>query len=211
MIKLDFNESSFQSTIHAQMERESVRRLSILVPTGIEYSIATKRILEIARASGIATQLLGLCRDEMEEPGLRRELVTLSALLANAGFQVEIKIETGKNWLQFIQHNYCAGDIIVCPAEPPKAGLSRPLDQVLASKLDAPIYILSGLYPPSQPRSKLYSRILSWAGSIGIIAGAFLLQVQILSMAKDWAQTTLLILSAVAEVWLISVWNGLLG
>jgi hypothetical protein len=50
---------------------------------------------------------------------------------------------------------------------------------------------------------------MAWLGSIGIIAGAFLLQIRIVSMPADWVQTTLLILSFTAEIWLIGGWNSL--
>ena len=209
MINLALKPNSLASAVHAETEQGSARRLNILFPPGIDYSIATPRILEIAKAAGIDVLLLGLCREVTEEQTLRRELVTLSALLGNTGYVADVKIETGKNWLQFVQCNYRVGDIIVCLETSQIAGMARPLSQILELNLNSPIYYLSGHYPQNQPISHLYSHILSWAGSIGILAGFFLLQVQIVSITKDWAQTVLLIVSTIVEVWLIGVWNSL--
>jgi hypothetical protein len=46
---------------------------------------------------------------------------------------------------------------------------------------------------------------------IAILVGPFLLQVQIVSLFANGVETTLLILSTLAEAWLIWVWNTVFG
>jgi hypothetical protein len=100
--------------------------------------------------------------------------------------------------------------MIVCFAEQ-RAGLSRrPLSQILQSNLDAPLYVLSGLYPQSDARPGWLTQVAAWIGSIAIILGFFLLQIGMEQHAKDWA-IALQLLSIPVEFWLIWVWNGLLG
>ncbi len=50
--------------------------------------------------------------------------------------------------------------------------------------------------------------IVSWLGSIAIIAGFFWLQVQIDQLNKGWGHTVLLLLSVLGEAYLIWLWNS---
>ncbi|HJQ14119.1 MAG TPA: hypothetical protein VJ830_05155, partial [Anaerolineales bacterium] len=84
-----------------------------------------------------------------------------------------------------------------------------PLNQLFEENLDAPILILPSLHPQHRSRLNLLSRISLWTGLIGIITSASLLQIRIQSLPHEWAPTILLILSVMAEFWLIWVWNKL--
>jgi hypothetical protein len=186
----------------------SAGRLIILVPPDLDYSPLTHRIWELATTTGKHILFLGLCQDPAEEPSLRRQLVTISALVGDSKVSTEAKVGIGVNWVNVVKANYQAGDVIVCFAEQ-RAGLfHRPLSQILESTLGATIYILSGVYAQSTERSSWLSQIIVWAGSFGILAGFFWLQVRISQFPKDPAQTVLFILSAAVEVWLIWVWNS---
>ncbi len=187
----------------------SAGRLIVLVPSDLDYSSLTRRIWQLAIATGKHVQFLGLCQDAAEEPSLRRQLVTMSALVGDTRVTAEAKVEIGTNWVDVVKTHYRAGDMIVCFAEQ-RAGLfHRPLSQILESNLGATIYILSGLYAQSTSRSHWLSQVIVWVGSFGILAGFFWLQVRISQLPKDPAQTVLLILSAGVEIWLIWVWNSL--
>lgn len=50
--------------------------------------------------------------------------------------------------------------------------------------------------------------LLSWLGSIAIIAGFFWAQVQLDRLGKGWGQTALFLLSMLGEVYLIWLWNS---
>jgi hypothetical protein len=187
----------------------SASRLIVLVPSDLEYSSLTRRVWELAITTGKHVQLLGLCQDIAEEPSLRRQLVTMSALVGDTRVTVEAKVEIGTNWVDVVKTNYQAGDAIVCFAEQ-RAGLfHRPLSQILESTLVATIYILSGVYAQSTERSSWLSQLIVWMGSFGILAGFFWLQVRISQLPNDPAQTVLLIISAGVEIWLIWVWNSI--
>jgi hypothetical protein len=206
--KLQNSLSSISPVSHA--DPESAHRLIVLVPdSDLDYAAATRRVWELANELGTRIQFIGLYKDTARESSLRRQLVTMSAMVQDGNVSAEAKVEFGNNWVNVVKSNWQAGDMVVCFAEQHAGLLYRPLSQILRSNLEAPIYILSGLYPQNQSRFNMLSLIALWAGLISIIASSFLLQIRIIAMPRDWAQTTLLILSVVAELWLIWVWNNL--
>jgi len=208
MNKLDLRPTSLTYTTHPDADLETIRRLIVLVPKDMDYSSATRRIWELANATGMHVQLLGVCRDAAEEPGLRRTLVSMTSLLQNGRLVVQAHVDLGINWVDAVKSHWQPGDMIVCCAEQRAGLLHRPLSQILQSDLDVPLYILSGLYPQNDSRSNRLARAAAWMGSIAIIAGFFVLQTRI-SLLTDWTQTILMLLSTAVEVWAIWIWNGL--
>lgn len=211
MIKLDINPISLIYPIDSHEDLEAIHRLIVLVPADWDTHAVTGRLWELASTQGAHIQFLGLCKDAEQEPSLRRGLVTMASLLQDNDVWVNVKVEFGTDWVEAVRRNYQPGDMIVCFAEQ-RAGLfHRPLSQILQSNLKAMVYILSGSYPQTDTRSNWLSQIMAWTGPLAIIVLAFLLQIRITSLPQDWAQTSLLILSVIGEVWLISLWNSLFG
>lgn len=193
----------------ANIDPNMTGRLLILLPPDLNYNLATPRIWELAMATARHIQLLGLCKGLAEEPRLRRELVTMSALIRDARVCAETKVEIGTSWVEAVKNNIQPGDMIVCFAEQSAGIFHRPLSQILRSNLSAPIYILSGLTSQTSTPSSWLSQFMVWTGSLGIIAGSAFLQFQITASTQNWAQTTLMILSIVGEIGLIWGWNSL--
>jgi hypothetical protein len=211
MIKLETSSVSLAYDIDAYTDLESARRLIVLVPADTDYAAVTHRIWKLANAFGCQILFLSLCPDEAQESSLRRQLITMSAMIQDGKLCVDARLEIGSNWVSAVRSEVQEGDMIVCFAEQRAGLLHRPLSQILQSDLKAPVHILSGLSPQNPSQSNWRSQIMGWIGSMGIIAGAFLLQIRIVAMPRDWAQTILLILSVSAEIWLIGVWNSLFG
>lgn len=192
-------------------EPGTANRLIVLVPTDSDYTSEMRRIVDLAVTWGARVLLLGLCKDSTQELGLRRGLITLSALLQDAGVCADMKVEIGMNWADIVKSSYRAGDKLICFAEQPKGLSHRPLTQIVETDLGAPVFLLSAPVSQSRAQSNWLSRIAAWTGFLAVITFAFLLQTQILLLPGGWAQTTLLILSVAAELWLIWVWNGRFG
>ena len=209
MIKLDTSSVSLKYSNDVYTDLESARRLIVLVPADADYAAVTHRVWELAHATGCQILFLSLCTDGAEESSLRRQLITMSAMIQDGKLCVEARVEIGSNWVQTVKSEVQEGDMIVCFAEQRAGLLHKPLSQILQSNIKAPVYILSGLAPQSSSQSNWSSQIMTWIGSIGIIIGSCLLQVRITSLSQDWAQTTLLILSVIGEAWLIWGWNSL--
>lgn len=211
MTQLDTSETSASLTypIDPHTDLGPARRLIVLVPADSDHDTATHRVWELANASEARVQFLGLCKDESQEPGLRRRLAAIASLLQDGKIAAEAKVEIGTNWVDIVKRNCQSGDVIVCSAEQRTGLLNRPLSQILQSSLNIPVYILSGQRLQTLPRSNWFSQIMAWAGSIGIIIVSTFLQIRITSLPPDWVQTTLLILSVIGEAWLIWGWNSL--
>jgi hypothetical protein len=151
---------------------------------------------------------LGLCKDPAQELALRRELVTVSALIRDARVFAETKVEVGANWLDAVKRNYQDGDAIVCITDQSIGIRQRPFSQILESTLKAPIYILSET-KPSQSHSNLLSLVIAWTGFLGIVAGFLILQMKIVQLSEDWFQTVILIFLLIPEFGAIWIWNSL--
>ncbi|HXQ37397.1 MAG TPA: hypothetical protein VN843_25530 [Anaerolineales bacterium] len=221
MNKLDTklqNSSSIPSVPHsdpatlpsvAGQRFEATHRLLVLVPDAdLDYAAATRRVWELADELEARIQFISLYKDAARESSLRRQLVMMTAMVQDGNASAEAKVEFGNNWVNVVKSNLQTGDMIVCFAEQHTGLLYRPLSQILRSNLEAPIYILSGLYPQSPSRFNMLSLIALWTGLISIVSGSFLLQIRLVSLPRDWTQTILLIISVMAELWLIWVWNN---
>jgi len=212
MNKLDSEQPSLKLSIASPVDSHPDNRLIVLVPDSeVDLLVAARRVWELAGAIGGRVRFLGLCNDVTREPALRRSLVTLSAMVQDGRMTIESGIEFGVDWLEVVKSNWRVGDVIACFEEKHVEWMHRPLNQILESNLNASVYVLSGLSDHDHPRPDWLSQILVWIGSVGIVAGSGLLQIRIASILRDGVQTTLLILSVVAEVWLIWVWNSLFG
>ena len=209
MTRPDTSSFSLTYPLYPDTSPISASRLIVLVSTDLNYTAVTRQISDLATTCGAQVLFLGICNEAAQKLRLRRELATLSALLADTNVSVEAKMESGTNCVDVVKCNYRVGDMIVCLAEQRTGLLHKPLSQILESTLGAPVYILSGPAPERRSHPNWLSGVIVWGVSIGILVATFLLQIQITSMPESWAQTTLLILSVIAEFWLLWLWNRL--
>ena len=196
-----------ESEVHV-VNVEPTRRLIVLIPPDSDAANVTRRICKLAVDTNSDVQLLGVCRDINQELALRRDLVTVSALIRDAKIFVEIKVEVGTNWLEAVKRNHHDGDALVCVAEQSIGVRRRPLSEILQSTFKAPIYILSQA-KATQAQPNLLSQLIIWPGFLGIITGFFILQVKVAQLPKDWSQTLLFILLLIPEIGLLWVWNSI--
>jgi hypothetical protein len=135
--------------------------------------------------------LLSLCDDYYEESQLRRQLITLSALIGDSHICVDIKIDHGNDWLRSIKKTYQSGDVIACYAGQQVGLMQKPLHEVLRLQWDATIYVLSADHPIKNSKPKLLSQISFWVGALAIISGFLWLEVQLARLPQDWAHNFL--------------------
>ena len=183
----------------------------VLLPDDFDDSTLTHKIWEVADLSGAHVQLLSLCQDAAQEPGLRRNLVTMASLLHHGNVTADWDIHRGTDWVELVKKNSHPDDLIICFTEQRTGLLQRPLSQILQSTLKNPVYILSSLTPRILSPANRVHELLAWIGSLTILVAALRLQSQIVSIAKDSVQTILLILSVIAEMALVGGWNSLFG
>lgn len=211
MNKLDVSPPSLTVSPASFPRLEPARRLIVLVPeSDMDTTFTARKIWELANTLECGIQFLGLSKDAAHEPGLRRQLVTLSAMVGYENISVESKIEIGNDWLSVVKSNWREGDMIVCFAGQSSGLARRPLSQMLESNLKATVYVLTDLDQQNEHlRSSWVTTAIAWAGSIGIILGFFWLQSMLIRPPTDWAHNTLLYISLFAEVGLIWIWNSL--
>jgi hypothetical protein len=180
------------------------------VPEPLADSVgAARKIWKLAKTLDAPVQLIGLCKDVVHEPSLRRQLVFLSVMASDSFVHVEFKIEFGSNWFKFVKSNWHDGDVIVC-FDGQYAGLvRRPLAQIIESKLKLNVYVLDGGDQTRPVRPGWLSSVIAWTGSLSIMAIFFWLQAQITQLPEAWAQNALMYLSIPIEVGLIWGWNTL--
>jgi hypothetical protein len=195
-----------------QIALTTPRRLIVLVPPTYGEDVnLTQQIWALAFELHLTVLFFGLCPDPVEEPGLRRRLVTMAASLQEEGVSAETRVELTGDWPGRLKLIYRPGDVIMCHAEQRTGMWSQPLSEVLTSKLKLPVYVLSGFYPQTSPLSRFVSALVFWGGSLAIIAGFFWVQVKLDQLPRDWAHNILLYLSVVTEAGVIWFWNSLFG
>jgi len=211
MNKLDVSPPSLTVPPASFPRLEPARRLIVLVPeSDMDATFAARKIWELANALESSIQFLGLSKDAEHEPGVRRQMVTLSAMVGYENISVESKIEIGNDWLSVVKSYWHEGDMIVC-FKGQNSGLARrPLSQMLESNLKATVYVLSDVeQQENHVLSSWMSTAVAWIGSIGIILGFFWLQSLLMKPPTDWAHSALLYISLFAEAGLIWIWNSL--
>ena len=210
MNKLDVSPPTFTVFPASFSNLQPVRRLIVLVPESeVDSALAVRKIWELANALESRVQFLGLSKDAEHEPSVRRQVVALSAMVGDEHIPVESKIEIGNDWLNAVKSEWHEGDVIVCYAEHRSGLTRRPLSQILESNLNATVYVLGGFHQEVYMRASWLINALAWAGSIAIILGFFWLQSKLGQFSTDWAYSTLLYISLIAEAGSIWAWNSL--
>jgi hypothetical protein len=210
MIKSDSAFPVLRLPVTPVAEPKTPRRLIVLIPDiEADYSPVMQRIWELARSLESRVLFLGLCRDETEEPRLRRALATMSALLQDNWVSTEAHVELGTNWLKAIKSNWQAGDVIACFSGQQVGFAHRPLRQILESNLKATVYVLEGLYLSRPSSSNWLSTVLVWTVSLSIIAGFFWMQVEITQLHDELARNILIGTTLLLELGSLWGWNSM--
>lgn len=211
MNKLDVKPADFAISPASSVDLKTASRLIVLVPElEAEPAIVARKIRDVAKALESRVQLIGLSKDASHEPSIRRQLVTLSAMVEDPTILVEANVEYGSSWLNAVSTNWHPGDVVVCFAGKYAGHGSKPLYQILQSNLNVPVYVLSGIQvQPERQRPAWLSNLLAWSGSIGLILAFFWLQVRLARPVQSELQTFLLYGSLAAEAGSIWFWNNL--
>lgn len=133
----------------------------------------------------------------------------MAAAIRDDRVSVEVRLETGHDWVAKLRAVWRPGDTLVCYAGAEWGTEQGPLDQILRSRLQAPVYVLPAGTNGQASRPKLASEAISWAGSAGVLVAFFFLQVRIVEWLHDWVQTALLAGSVIFEIALVWIWDSL--
>ena len=186
-------------------------RLVVLVPDlDVDQAALARRVWNLAAPNKLSVLYLGLSTSSSEEPQARRQLASIAALTRDDWVTVNTTLVVEKDWVHALRPRLRAEDVIVCHAEQILPGWrgSRPLGRALCEILQRPVHLLEGFYAgdPAQPAHPTAAFVF-WAGAVAILAMAFWLQLQINALPKNWAESTLMVASVVAECGLIGLWS----
>ena len=187
-------------------------RLVILVPgQGLEVLALAQWIATSVSPIQPGVLLLSVAQNWDEEPCTRLHLSDLIALTRKLPIRVESELIMGQQWTDAVCEVWQPGDLVVCHAgqtisTPGAARYS--LGVALSNWLDAPVLVLTGLYREPLPSSRPYVMEVTWWGvALAMLAAFGALQIWITQHVMGWANQILLILSVLAEVGLIWIWN----
>jgi len=210
MNKLDVSSPTFAISPASHSDSEPVPRLIVLFPAS-EFSThdLENRIWEIARSLQLNVLLLSLTNDFDEEPQLRRQLITMAAVIKDPNVSTEIMIEHGNDWVRQVKKLWRKGDIVACYANQKVGIMRQALDQILRPSLNIPVYILAD--PQSVKDSKLtfLAQFSFWLGALAIIGGFFWAEARLVQLPQDWAHSALIYVCIFAEFVLLLLWNSL--
>jgi hypothetical protein len=209
MNELEVSSQALTLLTASQSDPNPDRRLIVLFPASeTNTPDLSNRIWEIAQSLSLNVLILSLSNDFAEESRLRRKLINMAAIIKDPNISTEIMIAHGSNWVKQVAKIWHEGDILACFSGYKVGFMRKPLDQVLNSSLQAPIYILSDYQPPTNPTSTIISRAMPWVGSLAILLGFLWAEVKIVQLPQDWAHTALIYVCIFVEAALIYLWNS---
>lgn len=207
MIKLNLNDEPLTLSHASPSDPGTGRRLMILVPgPEADLTSVTRRVWELAHATGAQVRFLGLCNNAEDKLVLQRTLVTASALMNSGGTTSDWEIVLSKHWLDAVRLRLQPSDMIVCSQGAGSGSHQKSLSTVLQADLGVPLYILSEAQTQSASRSEWLQAAAAWIGSLAILITFFWLQVKIDQLAGEWS-IPLQLLSIAFEFALIWNWN----
>lgn len=190
-----------------------VRRLLVLVPpeAGRDAELA-EQAWRLAVPEGLPVVLVGLAHDGESEAQRRRQLAGLAALTRDEGVAVTTSLALEPSWVAAVRRRWQPGDLIVCFAgqRAPHGwlGLGRqPLAQALQTALPAPLHQaeLAQAAPDSRHRVRPMAGALALVAALAVIAGCFLVQVQVVNLANGLLESGLLAVSVAVEFGMLRV------
>ena len=190
----------------------AVRRLVVLVPAGqVDQVELAAQVLALSAARGLEVVLIGRTLDPRDAWAVRRELVTLAALIRNpTGVPAEIRVISRAPWTDLLAPLVQPGDLLVCQREQVVAGAwpwqRLSLAAALRRTLRVPVCTLEGIVLEREPSSErtLLTRLIGWVVPGLVIVGFTAMQIQIEMHSVGWLTTVLLCLSVLVEIAILS-------
>jgi hypothetical protein len=179
----------------------------VLVPgPEADLTSVTRRVWDLAHATGAQVLFLGLCNNIADELVLKRTLVTASALMNSGGIASDSEIVVSRNWLDVVAERLQPRDMIVCSQVPGSGPHQKALHPILQADLGVPLYILSGTPTRDAARPRWLTAAAAWIGSLAIIIAFFSLQVKIDQLAGEWSILLQLLCIAIefALIWTLN-------
>ncbi len=193
----------------------SLRRILVLLPDGrIDQERLVSRVQHLVEYTDLEVLYIGLRLGPDEDWRGFRQLAELLTASVKAGLRVQTRLLAKGEWLPILRGIVEPGDLILCHAEQSARQSKDPYGTLgwwVASSLNVPVYVLSGMYTQSLPYPVSSALRLAFRiAPILIVAGFFWIQVQIDKLVTGLTHTLVLSLSVLIEFGLVFLWSYLL-
>ncbi len=199
-------------------------RLMVVLADVAEAPDLACQVFEVAKRRGLSILLLGVSPDPTYAAQLRRQLITVAALIRQEqawtssadsrgvlGNPPEIRTVVGRDWLRQITSLIEPGDTVASCSGQTVGARGSPLFDTLASSMNVPIYVFEGPQTPLRHPGQTLPHVVAWIGSVASIVAFLFLQTQIVLQVQGWAQAAALCLTVGGEVAWIWFLNSVLG
>ncbi len=194
-----------------------MKRLVVILPGVEQEALLAGRIAELARARGLDVLLVGIVLEPENDAELRRKLVRIAAFIGNARRsdeampQVSIQIQHGMGWMEGVRGLMQPGDMLACLAEWSIGMLHRPLNDLLASALNTPVYVFAETRPQPLERRQVLGQVGAWVASLASIGGFCAVAARVVVTTQGTLQSVLLLGALGIEIGVIYFVNSLFG
>ncbi|HEY3342924.1 MAG TPA: hypothetical protein VGK81_12935, partial [Anaerolineae bacterium] len=198
-------------------QRLEVNRLIVLVPDqGADGNELARQVWQLAAPCELPVLFVcALGAEGCRESAVRLRMATMAALIRDEHVNVSTQIVPHASWVTAVRHLWQPGNLVLCCAEQKVQTLAsgkRPLWQVLEFALEAPVFVLAGLYtePPQLHKSAsgVNLQLNHWAMLAAIITAFLVVDAMIAQQVADLSQLTLLLVAGLVELGVIAVWGA---
>ncbi len=189
-------------------------RLVVLVPdAGVDPNELAEEIRRLDPDGRLEVVYLALApAADVDEPWVRRQLVTLGSLTRDGRPAVELRVEETKDWIRALEPIYRSGDALVCLRATASwwPWWGRPsFAETLARAFDATVVEVEGLTLGGRPSSFRLVRSLLGTVPFLIVAGFLAVQIPLERSLKapGWERQGIQVLLLGIELSLIWLWE----
>jgi len=192
------------------------RRMVVLVPDQDLDAVNFGRAIHSLAVSRFMDVLLVTAVHNREsELASRRRLATIRALVRDFDYEVETQVVWNRSWIGALRDLTRPDDVLLYPPEMNvRKGLrsQEPLGDAIQRQLNLTARPMPGFYQKSRPDVKHFLVMIGyWVVILGILAGFFVLESDVTTVATGWISQMLLILLMVVEIGTIYLWTVLTG
>jgi hypothetical protein len=217
----------YVSRLHSLQPKESVfmdtssvaidtRRYIVIVPEHLE-NIPTfaNKIRWMATQDRRNVVYLALADSEESLLSASRDMTEIKAITSDQWLNVKVVVSIANNWLSTLKTIFQPGDIVICQEE--QLVSTRPFQTLpacayLRDALKYPVCTVAGFYHPVKVQTNNWLRqVRFWAGSLAILAGFFVIEANLDSMAQGIAHSLLMAVIILFEIGAMVTWFGISG
>ncbi len=203
---------SLNSPTHGTDSKRLIVFVSMEMDQGMELA---RRVQWQALNQNRSVLYITLVENMDQELAADRWLAALKAATHGSTLRVDTRVAVIGEWMQALRLAYRPGDVILCHAEQEMRDHflhTRPVSEVIADQLGAPVSPLSGYYHPERTALGFWIRHLLFVlGIILILVGFTVFEIQADHSIQGAIRPAVLVFFFVGELMALWGWNKAMG